>query len=148
MVEEHHIRLPGPVTAPGIYQPELLSSTQQSNLIIPPVNGMNSADEKKKPDVAWKYEGYQEFSEWMASDDDLFVFRRFASINARVILWMQHQIAQKEQQLEVFQKKVIESPCQNGWRNDSFTWDARYLTERDSLMHELSLLMMHYSEYI
>lgn len=145
MTKTHHSRLPGPATSPGVYQLAPLSFTQHPSLLISPMNDKNSVCEKKNPNEAWKYDGYQEFSEWMASDDDLFVFRRFASTNARVILWMQHQIVQKEQRLEALQKEVIESPPANSWRNDSFAWDAKYLTERDNLMRELSALVMHYS---
>lgn len=83
----------------------------------------------------------------MASDDDLFVFRRFANINAQVILWMQNQIAQKETRLEAIHTYVKDLPMDSGWRNDSFEWDAAHLKERDDLMRELSALVLHYSKF-
>jgi hypothetical protein len=103
-------------------------------------------NEKSSSSNPWKHEGYQKFSEWMASDDDLFVFRRFANVNARIILWMQNQIAKKEDYLEKIHKTIVESPPEKGWRNDSFEWDATNLIERDALMRELSALVLHYSE--
>lgn len=79
-----------------------------------------SADTKTCADVPWKYEGYKDFSEWMASDDDLFIFRRFANVNAQIILWMQNRIAQKEARLETLHRDVANLPLDSGWRNDSF----------------------------
>ena len=81
----------------------------------------------------------------MASDDDLFVFRRFANLNAQIILWMQNQIAQKEARLEALHSWIRDLPLDSGYRNDSFQWDATNLKERDDLMRELSALLLHYS---
>lgn len=47
----------------------------------------------------WKYIGYQGFSEWMASDDDFFIIRRFGSLAARVILSLQWRITKLENEL-------------------------------------------------
>lgn len=41
-------------------------------------------DEKaRKP---WKYYGYQAYSEFIASEDDFFILRRFSTVSARVLL--------------------------------------------------------------
>lgn len=82
----------------------------------------------------------------MASDDDAFVFRRFATVNARVILWMQYQITRKERRLEEIDNVVEQSPLEASGRNDSFDWDEKSLAERDHLMRELSALVLHYSK--
>jgi hypothetical protein len=107
-----------------------------------------SVDTKTRANASWKYEGYKDFSEWMASDDDLFIFRRFANVNAQVILWMQNKLAQKEARLETLHKDIAHLPLDSGWRNDSFEWDAVNLTERDDLMRELSALVLHYSKFL
>ena len=83
----------------------------------------------------------------MASDDDFFIFRKFENANARVLLWMQHQIAKKEARLAELHNVVEESPLDNGLRNDSFDWDEKYFKERDDLTRDLSDLLLKYSKY-
>lgn len=118
------------------------SHTSKSTSIM----STSSVDTQTRLEAPWKYEGYKEFSKWMASDDDLFVFRRFANVNAQVILWMQHQIVQKEVRLEELHNTIKEQPLDSGWRNDSFGWDATNFAERDNLMRDLSALVLHYSK--
>lgn len=106
-----------------------------------PTTASFDQDRFKKP---WKYEGYQSFGDWMASDDDFFLFRRFQSLNAQTILWMQDRIAQIEERLEEIHKNVEHA---EKLRNDSFRWDEKCMQERYKLMGELSGLLHHYSEY-
>ena len=47
----------------------------------------------------WKYIGYKGFSEWAASDNDLFVIRRFDSLAVRTILSLQWRITKLEKEL-------------------------------------------------
>jgi hypothetical protein len=105
-------------------------------------------DEKR---TAWKFEGYREFSKWMASDDDFFIIRRFQSLNANVILYMQDRISQIESQLKSIHDTnataPIPAPGTAGGerRNNSFRWDMRFEPERDRLMCELTSLLHYYS---
>src|ERR1700722_559445 len=48
----------------------------------------------------WKYTGYRVFSQFIASDNDFFVLRRFGTLNARVILALQDQLSKLEEDLE------------------------------------------------
>lgn len=141
------IQLPAPVTsrADRLSKPTLF--TRRLNVSTPLTAGATTPSEKD-PNEAWKYEGYQEFSRWMASDDDLFIFRRFESVNAHVILWMQHQITQKEARLEEIHTMIKKAQPEQRLRNDSFSWDAQWFGERDNLMRELSALVLHYSKCI
>lgn len=82
----------------------------------------------------------------MASEDDFFVFRRFESLNAGVILWMQDRIVQIEERLEEIHKMIEDSPSDHNLMNCSFRWDARFQSERTKLMEELSAILHHYSE--
>jgi hypothetical protein len=54
-------------------------------------------EEHEKP---WKYVGYKVFSRWVASDPSFFVLRRFGTLNARVALSLQDEIAQLEEKLD------------------------------------------------
>lgn len=47
----------------------------------------------------WKYTGYRGFSQFVSSDDDFFVIRRFGDLNTRVTLLLQDEISQLEQEL-------------------------------------------------
>jgi len=104
----------------------------------PPV----SDDEKKKN--PWKHEGYREFSKLMASDDDFFIIRRFQSLNANVILYMQDRIAQIEECLNIIHEKNANDPGDRG--NHSFRRDVHFEPDRARLMCELTNLLHHYSK--
>ncbi|PSN59502.1 hypothetical protein BS50DRAFT_229186 [Corynespora cassiicola Philippines] len=139
--------LPGPVTSPNAPIP-------RANVAIP-LQSMHvgldpSVSDEYKKARAWKYEGYTEFSRWMASEDDFFLFRRFESLNAGVILWMQEQISQKEAELMRFHKGIEDAPhdLPTGALNSSHRWDAEKFPARQKLMHELSGLLHHYNEYV
>ncbi|KAF2174983.1 hypothetical protein K469DRAFT_724656 [Zopfia rhizophila CBS 207.26] len=94
----------------------------------------NEPNEKEKKE-AWRYEGYQEYWKWMASDDDFFIFRRFQNLNAGI-----------EARLEQIHKDNANAPETR--RNDSFRWDSKKEEERHSLMCELTGLLHHYNKYI
>lgn len=48
----------------------------------------------------WKYTGYQGFSEFVASDDDFFLLRRFGTLSARVLLALQDRLSELEEELQ------------------------------------------------
>lgn len=102
---------------------------------------------KERRGKAHEYEGYDEFSKWMASDDDCFIIRRFEKLNARVILYMQERISQIEQRLIQIHEGNAH-PSNEKRRNDSIRWDARNEQERDRLMRDLTGLLHHYNQYI
>ncbi|RYP39359.1 hypothetical protein DL767_002270 [Monosporascus sp. MG133] len=51
---------------------------------------------QRKP---WKYVGYRRYADFISSDDDIFILRRFSSLNVRVALALQDQISVLEEQL-------------------------------------------------
>ncbi len=61
--------------------------------VEPPTN----VEIAKKP---WKYIGYKGYADFVASDNDFFIFRRFTSLNSRVALFLQDQLSLLEEQLE------------------------------------------------
>lgn len=79
---------------------------QDSNLIlnmaqvpIPPLapNYVNQHDVWDQP---WKYTGYKKYSWFLASDDHFMIFRRFGTLNARIILALQDELSVAEEKLK------------------------------------------------
>ncbi|KAF2790450.1 hypothetical protein K505DRAFT_340422 [Melanomma pulvis-pyrius CBS 109.77] len=97
-------------------------------------------EEKEKP---WKYIGYKVFSRWVASDPSFFVLRRFGTLNARVALSLQDEIAQLEEKLDYMDKKYSDREipdAHNGtFRDEPFTGDDdRQALVRDVLPGKLA----------
>lgn len=91
----------------------------------------------------WQTIGYPIFSEFLATDDELFIVRRFKSLNVRLILKMQDEICKLEEDLKSCDKPQIEAvePVNNG----SFRRDK--VTERKKLLDEIQTKMKEYSMY-
>jgi hypothetical protein len=83
-------------------------------------------EEQEKP---WKYVGYKVFSRWIASDPSFFVLRRFGTLNARVALSLQDEIAELETKLD-FMDKRYSSRDVDDLHNGSFR-DESFLREGD-----------------
>lgn len=98
------------------------------------------------PEPPYKAQGYQEFSKWMASENDFFVFRRFESLNANTILWMQYQISELERRLEEIHKEIEDSKVSDNLKNSSFKWDEKWRPDRTRIMGELSGVLLQYSK--
>jgi hypothetical protein len=77
----------------------------------------------------------------MASEDDFFVFRRFESINAEVILWLQDRIPRLESELESMNEAVADR-----YKNGSFRWNEENFPERVALRHRLYEDVLKYSK--
>jgi hypothetical protein len=102
-------------------------------------------EEKEKP---WKYVGYKVFSRWVASDPSFFVLRRFGTLNARVALSLQDEIAQLEEKLDFMDKRYSSRDIpdvHNGtFRLESFEDDDdRRTLIRDTLPKKLAKYSMY-----
>jgi hypothetical protein len=102
-------------------------------------------EEKDKP---WKYVGYKVFSRWIASDPSFFVLRRFGTLNARVALSLQDEIAQLEEKLDYMDKTYSDRntpDAHNGtFRDDPFNGDD----DRQNLVKvELPAKLTQYSTF-
>lgn len=53
----------------------------------------------------WKYIGYRGYANFIASDDDFFVLRRFDALNARVALMLQDEISELEEELDMIDRR-------------------------------------------
>ncbi|KAF1952759.1 hypothetical protein CC80DRAFT_596370 [Byssothecium circinans] len=100
--------------SPPIRHQKLSPSSTTSSAIVP---------DNEKHRRAFKYEGYQAFSVWMATEDDFFLFRRFDSLNAQTILWMQDRISRIEEDLQTIHKQIENTPDESTLGNDSFRLD-------------------------
>ena len=54
------------------------------------------------------FHGYRTFAEFIATDDELFVFRRFDRLNARNLLYLQSELIALEKQLSEYDSEDIE----------------------------------------
>jgi hypothetical protein len=140
--------LPGPVTAPGAPMPSPPPSPKASiTLPAPSTSTYNlSVTEEQKRKQAWKYQGYDELSKWMASENDFFIFRRFESLNAETILYLQYRITQLEKNLKDIHANIANSDIKEMKKNSSFKWDEQCQQDRSQIMTELSYLLLHYSK--
>jgi hypothetical protein len=66
---------------------------------------VTSHDRSKKP---WKYIGYRGFCDFVASDNDFFILRRFSALTTRVLLALQDELVELETQLSVLESQLSE----------------------------------------
>lgn len=110
------------------------------NVQVRPEQHLTQDEADEKP---WKYIGYQGYTDFIASDNDFFVLRRFASVSARVALSLQDQVTVLEEQLNELDWKYSrkeEEDVNNGtFRDDD--------DERAELLESLRLKILQYSEW-
>lgn len=95
---------------------------------------------QRKP---WKFIGYKGYAEFISSEDDWFVLRRFGTLNVRVALALQDEISVLEEQL----KELDESYSQReslDRHNGRFRGDVE---DRRALTELISDKLYRYSEY-
>ncbi|KAF2728845.1 hypothetical protein EJ04DRAFT_590275 [Polyplosphaeria fusca] len=102
--------------------------------------------DEQKSGMPWKFQGYKILSKWMASDDDFFVVRRFQSLNAHTLLYMQDRLVQYEDQLNTIHDNVEAKNEKHS--NGSFRRDLIHEPRRDQILCELSSLLHYYNQYI
>lgn len=96
-------------------------------------------DMQEKP---WKYVGYRGYSEFISSDDDLFILRRFGVLNTRIALSLQDKVCELEQKLSRLDKKYSSKTADdfnNATRRDD-------LPDRAELIDEITTVLTQYSE--
>lgn len=89
----------------------------------------------------WKYIGIKGYSEFIASDNDFFVLRRFDILNARLALLLQDEISELENELGVLDKKYSDMDAEDV-NNGTFREDVE---ERSELMGILKKKLKRYS---
>ncbi|KAF2658978.1 hypothetical protein K491DRAFT_651838 [Lophiostoma macrostomum CBS 122681] len=97
---------------------------------------------KAKP---WKTIGYRGYSTFLASDNDFLVFRRFGTLNTRVLLLLQDEISVLEQKLEDLDI-THSQPAATDIHNGSFRQEV--LPERRALLLEVHKKIREYNELL
>ena len=92
---------------------------------------------------AWKYAGYRSFCEFVSSDEDFFVLRRFGTLSARVLLHLQDQLAQLEEKLEATEQQLRQKNAPDV-HNGSFRQDTR--VQRKEIISEAQHVLREYSK--
>ncbi|KAH0436420.1 hypothetical protein CcaCcLH18_04440 [Colletotrichum camelliae] len=92
----------------------------------------------------WKYIGYKGYSDFISSEDDFFLLRRFDELNVRIALAMQDEISQLEEELEDVDKGTMGANAPD-FNNGTLRGD---LEGRSTLIKELSQKLRHYNELI
>ena len=90
----------------------------------------------------WKYAGYRSFCEFVSSDEDFFVLRRFGSLTARVLLDLQDQLARLEENLEDIEQQVRQRDAPDV-HNGSFRQDPQ--AQRKEIIQEAQRVLREYS---
>ncbi|CEJ82518.1 hypothetical protein VHEMI02578 [[Torrubiella] hemipterigena] len=57
---------------------------------------------QRKP---WKFVGYKGYTNFISTDDSLFILRRFNSLNIRVALALQDEVSVLEEKLNILDKR-------------------------------------------
>jgi hypothetical protein len=97
----------------------------------------------RKRSKPWKEVGYRGFSAFLASDNDFLIFRRFGSVNARLLLYLQDEIAVLEKDLEDLED-VHARDSADDIHNGSFRQDV--LPARTRLLESLNVKVRQYSK--
>ncbi|KAI1123516.1 hypothetical protein F5Y10DRAFT_251693 [Nemania abortiva] len=92
----------------------------------------------------WKYVGYRRYAEFISSDSDLLIFRRFETLNARVGLLLQDKMSLLEQKLinldsEYSRKNA--GPVNNGTLRDD-------MEDREALLNEVAYHLHKYNKFL
>lgn len=91
----------------------------------------------------WKYAGYRSFCEFVSSDEDFFVLRRFGTLSARVLLNLQDQLATLEGRLEDIEQQLRQRDAPDV-HNGSFRQDPQ--AQRKEIILEAQRVLREYSK--
>ncbi|KAI0174378.1 hypothetical protein BJ166DRAFT_512026 [Pestalotiopsis sp. NC0098] len=96
---------------------------------------------REKP---WKYIGYRGYADFMSSDNDLLVLRRFNALNVRVILAQQDKLSELEHELAEVDKRNSKRDApdvNNGTLRDD-------IEERKLLLRDIKEEIYHYNKMV
>lgn len=91
----------------------------------------------------WKYVGYRGFSTFLDSDNNFLVFRKFGTLNSRLLLCLQDKIAVAEKELEEIDLHYSEGEV-GDVNNGSFRQEM--IVERVRALERIQPLIKEYSK--
>ncbi|CZR67627.1 uncharacterized protein PAC_17526 [Phialocephala subalpina] len=106
-----------------------------------PSQHLTRSEVDEKP---WKYIGYPGYCSFIASENDFFMLRRFASVSARIALSLQDQVVVLEERLNELDWKYSRKE-EEDINNGSFRDDD---DERSEVLEELRLAILKYNEFV
>ncbi|XXG96974.1 hypothetical protein Hte_003267 [Hypoxylon texense] len=92
----------------------------------------------------WKYIGYRGYTQFIASDNDLFIFRQFTELNTRIALRLQDKVSVLETELNALEDSYSakkSGPINNG----SFRDD---MDEREVLLVKIEKALDRYNKFL
>ncbi|KAK4112398.1 hypothetical protein N656DRAFT_709377 [Canariomyces notabilis] len=104
-------------------------------------SGPTEADIQLKP---WKYIGYKGYAEFISSDDDFLILRRFDSLSARVALRLQDEINVLEEELERLDT-IHSKPESTDFNNGTLRDD---IAERAEILELAARKLRRYNEFL
>ncbi|ORY00305.1 hypothetical protein BCR34DRAFT_575896 [Clohesyomyces aquaticus] len=121
------------------------SPNHHSQMTSPGSTDSSALEEVERLKKPWKYLGYRAFSNFLSSDDDFLIFRRFGPLNTRVLLFLQDEIVQLENQLEDLdsdhsRKEAVDI------HNGSFRQEA--VPERVELLTKIHAKLKNYNDLL
>lgn len=126
-------------TAPSSPPSTRRDSISTSNTTGAEEPALTEEEIEKKP---WKYIGYKGYSKFIASDNDFYVVRKFATLNTRVTLALQDEIVVLESDLDVLDAQYSKRDAEN-LHNGSFRDDRQ---DRNALIEKITSKLAKYSE--
>ena len=100
---------------------------------------LTQEDFDKKP---WKYIGYKGYSEFLGSESNFLVFKRFNTANARIALVLQDQVSELTERL----KQVDEKYSDKGAKDVDSSSLRHDQSDRKVLLQELHEALIKYSQ--
>ncbi|KAF8851018.1 hypothetical protein BDZ45DRAFT_661102 [Acephala macrosclerotiorum] len=113
----------------------------QHHISARPEQHLTRSEVDEKP---WKYIGYPGYCSFIASENDFFMLRRFASVSARIALKLQDDVVALEEGLNELDWKYSRKE-EEDVNNGSFRDDDE---EREKVLEELRLAILKYNEFV
>ncbi|KAG7053303.1 hypothetical protein JMJ77_0000393 [Colletotrichum scovillei] len=103
--------------------------------------GPTEEEIKEKP---WKYIGYKGYTNFISSDDDFFLLRRFDSLNVRAALALQDELSWLEEELGALDNE-FSAKAADDYNNGTLRQDV---PERLDLVRIISAKLREYNEFL
>ncbi|TVY92545.1 hypothetical protein LAWI1_G001533 [Lachnellula willkommii] len=135
---------PVPSTTPTSHQSTSRASTSTSNPISASSITTEQLTEEEIETKPWKYIGYKGYADFLASENDFFIFRKFASLNCRVALSLQDQLSVLESDLDDIDTRYSKKNA-GDINNGSFRDDRE---DRTELVEKISQKLAQYNSFM
>jgi hypothetical protein len=127
-----------PTTPPSTRRASTSQASSSSHSLVDP-SPLTEEEIEAKP---WKYIGYKGYADFIASENDFYIVRRFRSLNTRIALALQDQVSVLEEQLDELDKEYSRREAVD-LHNGSFRDDRE---NRIALVEVICEKLMKYSE--